>query len=175
MKKGLYTIFCLTVVFCAFQVTAFADDFSNKAISILQEYRKLNSEWSAAFMSGDPAAQKEKGKLLDAKKEEFTVVLKTLSSQYCAAHQADLLKEYVKTIVSINDELPTYVFAELYTCDPDNVIKEILSLPLEDQKKVSEDLNYGFKNISYKVEKLSNYKELKDKLDNLKKTIRSGK
>ncbi len=175
MKKGVCTIFCLAVVFWAFQVTAFADDFSNKAISIFQEYRKLNSEWSAAFMSGDAAAQKEKGKLLDAKKEEFTTILKSLSGEYCAGHQADLLKEYVKTLVSINDEYPTYIFAELYACDPDSVIKEILSLPLEDQKKIGEFLNYGFKNITYKVEKLSNYKELKDKLDNLNKTISTGK
>jgi hypothetical protein len=175
MKKGICMIFCFTVVFCIFEVTAYANDFSNKAIPVFQELSKLNGEWRVAFMSGDPAAQKEKGKLLDDKKEEFNEILKTLAREYCAAPQTDLLKEFIKTLVSITDEYPTYVFAELYACDSKNVTKEILTLPLDDQKKICEDLNYGFKNITYKIEKLPNYKELKEKLDNLKKTIRAGK
>jgi hypothetical protein len=175
MKKGICTLFCFMVVFFIFTANAFSSDYSSKAIPVFQELKKLDSEWGAAFMSGDAAAQKEKGKLLDAKKEEFTEILKTLSVEYCAAPQTDLLKEFIKTLVSITDEYPTYVFAELYACDPDNVTKEILALPLDDQKKICEDLNYGFKNITYKIEKLPNYKELKEKLDNLKKTIRTGK
>lgn len=158
-----------------FQVAAFADDSSDKAISVFKDYRKLNSEMGAAFMSGDMEAQKEKGALLDAKKEEFETILKTLARDYCAAPKADLLKEYINTLISITDEYPTYVFAELFACDPDNVTKEILALPPDDQKKICEDLSYGFKNIAYKIEARPDHKKLVEKLDNLKKTVRAGK
>ena len=172
MKKTIFTIFCFAVVFYIFQVTAFANDFSDRAISVFQELRKLDEESRAAFMSGDRNFNKEKGPLLAAKKEEFTDILKSLPKEYCTAPQMDLLKAYIKTLISITDEYPTYVFAELYSCDPDTVIKEILAQPTEDQKKLCDDLNYGFKNIAYKVESLPNYKELKEKLNNLKSLVR---
>lgn len=156
-------------------VTTFANDFSNRAISVFQELRKLDEESRAAFMSGDRNFQKEKGQLLADKKEEFTGILKSLPKEYCADPQMDLLREFIKTLIGTNDEYPTYVFAELYSCDPDRVIKEILSITLEDQKKIVENLDWGFKNITYKVESLPNYKELKEKLNNLKIMIRTGK
>jgi hypothetical protein len=162
-------------VFCVFQVAAFADDSSDKAISVFKEYRKLTSEMGAAFMSGDMEAQKEKGALLEVKKEEFNSILKTLAGDYCALPKAGLLKEYINTLISITDEYPTYVFAELFACDPENVTKEILALKHDDQKKICEDLSYGFKNITYKIESRTDYKELVEKLDKLKKTVRAGK
>lgn len=175
MKKIIVAVFCFMFVFCVFQVGALADDSSDKAISVFKEYRKLNSEMSAAFMSGDSAAQKEKGALLDAKKGEFDIIIKTLAGDYCSAPKADLLKEFVNTLISITDEYPTYVFAELYACSPDSVTKEILALPPDDQKKLCEDLKYGFKNIAYKIESRPDYKELVEKIDVLKKTIHSSK
>ena len=172
MKKTMCPIFCIAVVFYLFPVTTFANDFSSRAISEFQKYRKLNEEWGAAFMSGDSAAQKEKGKLLVEQEKNFNNILKSLPGEYCADPEIDLLKEYIKTLISISDEYPTYVFAELYACDPDRVTKEILSLKSEDQKKIIENLDWGFKNIKYKVESLPNYKELKEKIKNLKSTIR---
>ncbi len=173
MKKAICTIFCFTVVFYIIQITTSANDFSDNAISVFQELRKLNEESRAAFMSGNNNFQKEKGPLLIAKKDEFTAILKTLPAEYCSGHQTDLLKEFIKTLINTNDEYPTYVFAELYACDPDTIIKEILSLTPEDQKKICEDLNYGFKNIAYKTESLPNFKELKGKLEDLKGKVRS--
>jgi hypothetical protein len=82
------------------------------------------------------------------------------------------LREFIKTLIGTTDEYPTYVFAELYACDPDRVIKEILSLSSEDQKKICENLDWGFKNITYKIESLPNYNELKEKLNNLKSIVR---
>lgn len=172
MKKTICTIFCFVVVFYIFPVTAYAKDFTNKAISVFQEYRKLNEESRAAFMSGDRNFQKEKGKLLAAKTEEYNKILKSLPGEYCADPDQDLLSEYIKTMVGTSDEYPTYVLAELYACDPESVKKEILSLKPEDQKKVVEDLSWGFKNITYKVESLPNYKDLKEKLKAFKKMIR---
>jgi hypothetical protein len=64
------------------------------------------------------------------------------------------------------------VFAELYACDPDSVIKEIQPLKAEDKRKIFEDLDYGFKIMNYKIESLPNYKELTEKLKNLKSIIR---
>jgi hypothetical protein len=174
MKKTICAIFCFTVVFYIFPVTTFANDFSNRAISVFQELRKLDEESRAAFMSGDRNFQKEKGQLLAAKKDEFTSILKSLPKEYCADPQMDLLREFIKTLISTTDEYPTYVFAELYACDPDTVTKEILSLTPEDQNKIVENLNWGFKNITYKIESLPNYKELKEKLNNLKSMIRTG-
>lgn len=169
MKKTMCAVFCFTVVFCILPITAFADDFSNKAISVFKEYRKASDEWSAAFLSGDSAVQKEKGKLLNAQEEEFKKILKSLPQEYCADPQTVLLKEFIKTLIGINDEYPTYVFAELYSCDPDGVTKEIQSLKPEDQIKIVENLTWGFKNITYKIESLPNYKELVENLDKIKK------
>jgi hypothetical protein len=174
MRKSCI-VFCFLAVCCIFQVAAYADDSSDKAISVFKEYRKLNSEMGAAFMSGDAEAQKEKGALLDVKKEEFDTILKTLAGDYCAAPKADLLKDYINTLISISDEYPTYVFAEIFACDPESVTKEILALLPDDQKKICEELSYGFKNISYKIEVRPDYKQLVEKLDNLKKTVRAGK
>ena len=75
-------------------------------------------------------------------------------------------------MVGTTDEYPTYVFAELYACDPERVTKNIMSQTPDDKRKLIDDLDYGFKNVTYKLESLPNYKELKDKLKNLKKTIR---
>ena len=168
MKKNLCAVFCFTVIFCILPITAFSDDFSSKAISVFKKYRKASEESSAAFLSGDSAVQQEKGKLLTAQEEEFKKILKSLPDEYCADPQTDLLKEFIKTLIGINDEYPTYVFAELYSCDPDRVTKEIQSLKPEDQIKIVENLAWGFKNINYKVESLPNYKELVEKLDKIK-------
>ena len=168
MKKTISTIFCLTVVFYILPITAFSNDFSNRAISVFQEYKKANEEWSSAFLSGDSDLQKEKGKLLTAREKEYNKILKTLPKEYCAAPQTDLLREFIKTLIGTTDEYPTYVFAELYSCDPDRVTKEIQSLKPEDQIKIVENLSWGFKNIKYKVESLPNYQELVENLNKLK-------
>ena len=175
MKKTICTVFCFTVVFYIFPVTTFANDFSDRAISAFQEYRKANDEIRNAFLSGDMASLAEKGELLETHKDNFTKILKSLPEEYCADPQTDLLREFIKTLISIRDEYPTYVFAELYACDPDRVIKEILSLTPEDQKKIVENLDYGFKIMAYKIESLPNYKELIKKLKNLKSMIRKRK
>ena len=176
MKKALYTACCIMVVFCIFSVTTFSEDFNSRAISAFQKLRTLNEAWTTAFLSGDGAVQGEKGKLLaDHKNNELADVLKSLPEEYCADPQMEVLREFMKTIISTansGDEYPTYVFAELYACDPDGVTKEILSLTLEDQKVIVENLDYGFKNIAYKVEPLPNYEELTEKLKNLKSTVR---
>lgn len=171
MKKTICTIFYFTVVFYIFSVTAFANEFSSKAISVFHEYLKLNNEWSAAFLSGDSAVQREKGKLLAVKKDEYTKILKSLPGEYCADPQIDLLREFIKTLIGTTDEYPTYVFAELYACDPDRVEKETLSLAPEDKRKIFYDLEWGFKNITYKIETHPNYKELTERLKKLKSTI----
>lgn len=175
MKRLASTIFYFMVVFYIFPVTAFANDFSDNAISVFQELRKLNEESRAAFMSGDMNFQKEKGELLTTKKDQFNKILKSLPDEYCSNPQEDLLKEYIKTLIDTTDEYPAYVFAELYACDPERIIKEIMALTPEDKRKISDDLVYGFKNITYKVESLPNYKELKGKLNKFKRKIRSGK
>lgn len=175
MKKAICTIFCFAVVLYLFPITIFANDFSDNAISVFQELRKLNEESRASFMSGDTNFSKEKGPLLAARKDEYTNILKTLPKEYCADPQPDLLKEFINTLIGTTDEYPTYVFAELYACDPDTVTKQILALKPEDQKKIAEDLSWGFKNITYKIESLPNYKELKAKIKNLKDTVRSKK
>ena len=175
MKKTICTLFCFVVVFCIFSVTAVANDFNSKAISAFQKLQKLNDEWGAAFMSGDSAAQKEKGKLLTEHEKIFNNILKSLPEEYCADPQEDLLKEFIKTLINITDEYPSYVFAELYACNPDSVKNEILSLKLEDQRKIIENLDWGFKNITYKMKSLPNYNELKKELKRLKSKIRSKK
>ncbi len=172
MKKAICAIFCFAVVFCVFPVTAFAGDFSDRAIVVFQELKKLNEESAAAFMSGDTNFQKEKGQLLADRKNEYSGILKKLPGEYCADPQIDLLREFMKTLIGTTDEYPTYVFAELYTCDPDRVTKEILLLEPEDKRKIYDDLEWGFKNIKYKVESRPDYKELKDKLGDLKSTVR---
>ena len=126
-------------------------------------------------MSGDSNFRKEKGKLLATKKDEYTKILRALPDEYCADPQTDLLKEFIKTLIGTTDEYPTYVFAELYACDPESVTKEILSLKPEDKIKIFDDLEWGFKNVTYKLESLPNYKELKEKLKNLKSIIRPKK
>jgi hypothetical protein len=172
MKKAICTIFYVVVVLYIFPATAFANDFSDKAISTFQEYRKLNDEMRAAFMSGDSAVQKEKGKLLSDLEENFNNTVKSLPKEYCDDPQDDLLREFIKTLISVSEEYPTYVFAELYVCNPDRIAKEILSLtPEENKRKIFDDLEWGFKNIAYKVESRPNYKELKKRLKNLKKEI----
>jgi hypothetical protein len=176
MKKTICAICCFTVVLYIFPVTAFASDFSNKAISAFQNFRKANDEWTAAFLSGDSDLQKEKGELLTTHKDNYTNILRALPRGYCADPQMDVLREFIKTLISTSnssEEYPTYVFAELYACDPERVIKEILSLTPEDQKIVSENLDWGFKNMTYKIESLPNYKELKEKLNDLKRMIRT--
>ena len=173
MKKTICAIFCFTIVFCIFSVTTFANDFHNRAISALQKMRKLNEEWSSAFLSGDSAMQREKGKLLaEHKDNEYAYILKSLSREYCADPQVDVLRELMKTLLgrtSSGDEYPMYVFAELFACDPDRVTEEILSLTPEDQQIIVENLAYGFKNITYKIESQPNYKQLIEKIDALKK------
>ena len=173
MKKTICTIFCFTVIFYIFPVTTFGSDFSDRAISAFQEYRKSSDAWRTAFLSRDMDAQRETGKLLETHKDIFTKILRSLPEEYCADPQEDLLTEFVKTLIGITDEYPTYVFAELYACDSDRVIKEIQSLTPEDQKKIVENLDWGFKNITYKTESLPNYKELIEKLNNLKSMTRT--
>ena len=99
----------------------------------------------------------------------YGIILKSLPGEYCANPQPDVLSEFIQTLTGITDEYPTYVFAELYACDPDRVIKEIQSLTGEDQKKIVENLDWGCKIMTYKIESLPNYKELMKKLDNLKR------
>jgi hypothetical protein len=173
MKKTICTIFCFMVVFYIFPVTAFASDFSDRAISAFQEFRKSNDELRTAFLSGDNASIKEKGELLETQKDNFTKIVKSLPGEYCADPQTDVLREFIKTLTGITDEYPTYVFAELYACDPDRVIKEILTLTPEDQRNIVENLDWGFKIMNYKIESLSNYKELIEKLNDLKSMIRT--
>ena len=172
MKKATCSIFCLAFLFCILPVTTFANDFTDNAISVFKELRKLDEESRAAFMSGDSNFNKEKGELLTSKKEEYNKILKSLPGEYCTDPQQGLLKEFINTLINSTDEYPTYVFAELYACDPDRIIKEILSLPPENKRKISDDLDWGFKNIKYKIESHPDYKELKDKLKNLKNTVR---
>ena len=172
MKKAMCTIFCLTVLFYIFPVTAYENDFSDNAITVFQELRKLDEESRAAFMSGNRDFQKEKGELLTATKDKYNKILKSLPGEYCADPQENLLKGFIQTLIGSNDEYPTYVFAELYACDPGKVEKEILSLEPEPKRKIFDDLEWGFKNIKYKIESLPNYNELKEKLKNLKSTIR---
>jgi hypothetical protein len=172
MKKTICTIFCFTVVFYIFPVATFASDFSDRATSAFQEYQKTNNEVRTAFLSGDIASLREKGELLETHKENFTKILKSLPGEYCADPQTDLLRAFIKTLIGITDEYPTYVFAELYACDPDRVIKEIQSLTPEDHRKMVDDLDYGFKIMTYKLESLPNYKELVKELNKLKKMIR---
>jgi len=172
MKKTTCTIFFITVVFYIFPLTTFASDFSDKAISAFQEYRKTNDEIRTAFLSGDSASLREKGDLLETHKDNFTKILRSLPGEYCADPQTDLLREFIRTLIGITDEYPTYVFAELYACDSERVIKEILSLAPEDQMKIVENLDWGFKIMTYKIESLPNYKELIKKLNNLKSMIR---
>ena len=177
MKKTICAIFCFMVVSYIFPITTFANEFNNRAISAFQEFWKLNDEWSAAFLSGDSASQREKGKLLaDHKDNEFTYILKSLPEEYCSDPQMDVLRELMETLIGTansGDEYPTYVFAELYACDSDRVTKEILSLTPEDPQIIVENLNYGFKNITYKLESLPNYKQLIEKLNDLKRMIRT--
>ena len=176
MKKKACVIFCFAVVIYIFQVTAFANDFGNRAISAFQELGKLNDEYRKAFISGDRALTGEKGKLLETQRDKVSRILRSLPKEYCADPDMNLLREFIKTLVGIatsTDEYPTYVFAELYACDPDRVIKEILSLPPGNQKIICDALDWGFKNITYKVESLPDYKELKEKLNNLKSTVRN--
>ena len=175
MKKTIFTTFCITVVFSVFQLSAFANDFKSKAISAFQEFRKANDEWSAVFMSGDSDTRKEKGEQLTVCKDNFTRILRSLPGEYCADPDVDVLREFIKTLISITDEYPTYVFAEMYACDPDTVTKEIMSLSSEDQKKIVENLDWGFKNVSYKLKSYPNYKELTEKLDKLKSMTRHPK
>jgi hypothetical protein len=175
MKKTICTIFCFAVVFYIFPVTTFANDFSTRAISVFQEFRKLNDEVRASFLSGDSAVLSEKGKLLETQKTEFTKILKSLPGEYCADPQIDLLREFIKTLIGTTDEYPTYVFAELYACDPEKITEEILSLAPEDKRKIVENLDWGFKIMTYKLESLPNYKELIKKLNNLKSIIRTDK
>ena len=173
MKKMICAIFCFTVVLYLFPIRSFASDFSDRAILAFQEYQKTNNEVRTAFLTGDTDSLREKGELLETRKDNFTKILKSLPGEYCADPQADLLREFIKILTGITDEYPTYVFAEIYACDPDRVIKEILSLPPENQKIICDDLDWGFKNITYKVKSLPDYKELKEKLNNLKMTIRT--
>lgn len=178
MKKMLGALFCMMVVSCIFSVTAFSGEFEDRAISAFQKFRELNEAWTTAFLSGDGAAQGEKGKLLAAHKDgELAYILKALPDKYCAGPRAEVLREFIKTIISTSnsgDEYPTYVFAELYACDPDGAVKEILSLTPDEQKVIVENLDYGCKNITYKIESRPDYGELVKKLDTLKNTIRAG-
>lgn len=173
MKKAICTMFCFTVVFYIYPVTAFASDFSDRAISAFQEYRKSNHEVRTAFLSGDRASLMEKRELHETHKGNFTKILKSLPGEYCDDPQMDVLREFIKTLIGITDEYPTYVFAELYACDPDTVTKEIQSLTPEDQRKIVENLDWGFKIMTYKIESLPNYKELIKRLNNLKSMIRT--
>ena len=179
MKKIICTIICMIIVSYIFPVKTFSNDYYNRAISAFQKFQKLNSEWSAAFLSGDSALQREKGKLLaDHKDNEYAYILKTLPKEYCSDPQRDVLRELIQTLLSTSssgDEYPMYVFAELYACDPDGVSKEIRSLKPEDQEIIVENLDYGFKNISYKIESLPNYKQLIRDLNELKRMIRTDK
>lgn len=176
MKKAVYTAFCFMAASCIFSITAFAEDYNNRAIAAFQKFRTLNEAWTTAFLSGGGAAQGDEGKMLaEHKKNELAYILESLPEKYCAEPHKDVLREFMKTIISTansGDEYPTYVFAELYACDPDGVSKEILSLTSDDQKVIVENLSYGFKNIAYKVESLPNYKELIEKLKNLKSNVR---
>ncbi len=177
MKIKACVIFCFAVVFYIFPITVFSNDFSNRAISALQELRKLNDEYRKAFISGDSALTGEKGKLLETQRANVSRILRSLPKEYCADPDTALLKEFIKTLIGMStstDEYPTYVFAEIYACDPDRVIKEILSLTPENQKIICDALDWGFKNITYKVESLPNYKELKEKLNNLKSSVHSN-
>lgn len=179
MKKMICTFFCFALVLYIFPITTFAENYNNRAISAFQKLRKLTDEWTTAFLSRDSEGQSEKGKLLtDHKDNEFAYILKSLPEEYCSDPQMDVLREFMKTLISTansGDEYPIYVFAELYACDPDRVTKEILSLTPEERNVIVENLGYGFKNITYKVESLPNYKELIEKLDNLKSKIRADK
>jgi hypothetical protein len=172
MKKTNCTIFFFAVVFYIFPITSFASDYSDRAISAFQEYRKTNDEVRTAFLSGDTASLREKGELLETHKDNFTKILKSLPGEYCADPQPDVLREFIKTLTGITDEYPTYAFAEIYACDPDTVIKEIQSLTPEDQSKIVENLDWGCKIMTYKIESLPNYEELVQKLDNLKRMVR---
>jgi len=172
MKGTVCTILCFAVVFCVFPNTSFANDFTDEAVAAFQAYRKTNNEVRTAFLSGDTASLREKGDLLEAHKENFTKILKSLPEEYCADPQPDLLKEFIQILTGITDEYPTYVLAELYACDSDRVIEEIQSLTPEQQIKIVDDLDWGCKIMAYKIESLPNYKELTKELNNLKSTTR---
>ncbi len=176
MKNAVCALFCFTVVSFIFSATAFANDFGERAISVFQKYRTLNEAWTAAFLSQDNGSQGETGKLLtELENGEFAYILGALPEEYCADPQMDVLREFMKTLISTansGSESPIYIFAELYACDPDGVKKGILALTSEEQNVIVENLDYGFKNITYKIESLPNYKDLVKKLDELKSAVR---
>ena len=177
MKKITRTIFCITVALCIFPVAAFSNDFSEHATSIFQELLKLNREAGMAYKDRTMADfQKENGERMDyLNNVEVPKILNALPEEYCSEPQMDLLKEFMRTLIGVRDEYPSYVFGELYACDPDRIIKEIMSLPSEDRRTMYYNLDWGFKNIAYKVESLPNYSELVDKLENLGNVVRNSK
>ena len=173
MKRTVCAVVCFWVVSCIFSVPAFAEDFNARAVSAFQKFRTLSEAWTNAFLSGGGAGQGDVGKeLTDHENNEFAFVLNALPEKYCAAPNKDVLNEFMKTLIATansGSENPIYVFAELFACDPDGVTKGIMSLTPEEQKVIVENLDYGFKNIAYKVESMPDYKKVTGKLEKLKK------
>ncbi len=174
--KKIYGIFFFTIVFFICPYVSYVNDFSEKAILVFREQRKLNDEWIAAVKSGHNDLKNQKGELLQAHREnECTNILRSLEKEYCANPRNDLLKEFIETLINGWNsayEYPDRVFAVLFACDPERLIKGIISLNSKDQKIICGDLDWGFRNITYKKEdSFPNFIKLTEKLNKLKSMI----
>lgn len=105
------------------------------------------------------------------RKSAYTPTLHSLEKKFCADPRLDVLDEFLATLLNTANsasEYPSFVFARLFSCQPDMIVNKILSLKVTEKSSVVNTLEWGFKNITYNKEDVfPNFQSLSDSLNKM--------
>ena len=102
----------------------------------------------------------------------YIPALRSLEKKFCSDPNVDVLDEFIATLIHTSNsasEYPSYVFARLFSCNPDLIENRIGLLNSNDKNSILVTLDWGFKNITYKKEGVfPNFNSLQSRLIALK-------
>lgn len=161
-----------SIILLIFSPITLAIDYAVETNSVFIEHRRLNNQFIASVESGDIEGSRLKRSMVEAhRKSAYTPTLHSLEKKFCADPRLDVLDEFLATLLNTANsasEYPSFVFARLFSCQPDMIVNKIISLKVTEKSSVVNTLKWGFKNITYNKEDVfPNFQSLSDSLNKM--------
>ena len=148
-------------------------DIRKEIISTFKKLVQLNEDFKSSVDSG---VGKSGRSYHDLRKEVesygedfFDSKLKIMKNTMCKNEDRELLTEFFNVLISIENsanEYPRWILGDVYLCQPDLVVTVFKKLEKPHQRIIYNDLDFGFRNVTYNRE-IPNYSKLKKKLESL--------
>ena len=153
-------------------------DISKEIISTFKKLIQLNEDFKSSINSGVGKSGRSYHDLRQEVESYEEVVfnpkLETVKKIVCKNEDRELLTEFFTVLISFENsanEYPRWILGDIYLCQPDLVISVFKKLEKPHQRIVYDDLDFGFRNVTYD-RKIPNYSKLKKKLESLATTNR---